>query len=281
MLSRRALLLTGLGSCCIGAPAANIAVGCQTNAWNIDPANFDSLLSALRNIRELGCLGFETGFRNLEGQANRQDAARKRLEATGLKFFGIHIFLNSYDEATGVAPAALYEKVVANGAALGAERLILSGRPARDDDAVARKIEGLETAATAAAKVGLKFAYHNHGPEFENNAREIKALMAGTEAGNVDFLIDAGHAYRAGADLPAFLQAHARRIAGVHLRDFRDGKQVPLGSGTFPLHGVIGALKSSGWQGWVLAEEEREDGSKPGAKAAGPALAAIKKELEA
>jgi inosose dehydratase len=281
MLSRRAVLIAGFAAPCLANPSSNISLGCQTNAWAIDPTKFDSLLSVLGAIRELGFTGFETGFRNLETQADRPQAARKLIEATGLQFFGIHIFLTKYDETTAVAPRELYEKVAATGAAVGAQRLILSGRPARDDSALARKVEGLNRAAAFAAKLGLKFAYHNHGPEFENSAREIEGLLRGTHPGTVEFLVDAGHAFRASADLPSFIRAHHARIAGLHLRDFRDGKQVPLGTGTFPLKDVVAALKITGWSGWVLAEEEREDGSKPGEKAARPALAAMRKELSA
>ena len=39
-------------------------------------------------------------------------------------------------------------------------------------------------------------------------------------------------------------------------------------------------LKKTGWQGWVLAEEEREDGSKPGERAVAPAMAALRKQFD-
>jgi hypothetical protein len=43
------------------------------------------------------------------------------------------------------------------------------------------------------------------------------------------FLLDAGHAYRGGADVPAFLRKHHDRIFALHLRDYNNGQQVPLG----------------------------------------------------
>ena len=46
----------------------SVKLGCQTNAWRIDPNNFDSLLEVLRQIKELGFDGFETGYRNVQGQ---------------------------------------------------------------------------------------------------------------------------------------------------------------------------------------------------------------------
>jgi len=114
---------------------------------------------------------------------------------------------------------------------------------------------------------GLSAAYHNHAPEFQSNEREIKYLIENTDPKLVHFVIDAGHALGAGADVPAFLNAHASRIAGVHLRDSRLGREVPLAKGDFPLHATANALRGAGWRGWALLEEERVDGSKLGGAA--------------
>jgi len=93
----------------------------------------------------------------------------------------------------------------------------------------------------------------------------------------VGLLLDAGHAFRAGIDVADFVGRHAERLTGVHLRDFRSGRQVPLGDGDFPLDAVARALRGKSWSGWVLAEEEREDGSKPGLSAMRPARLALER----
>jgi inosose dehydratase len=278
VLSRRVFVM-GLGASPLLASSTGISLGCQTNAWAIDPSRFDSLLSVLAKIGELGFAGFETGFRNLQSQADHPGSARQQIESSGLQFFGVHIFLLRYDEQAHIAPAELYERVAETGAALGAQRLILSGAPASIDQELARKVEGLHNAGKAAKKLGLKLAYHNHDKEFQNGAREMQRLLQATDPDLVSFLIDAGHAFQGGADVPAFIEQNYGRITGLHLRDFHDGKQVPLGSGDFPLAQVAAVLKKTNWQGWVLAEEEREDGSKPGELAVSPAMVALRKQF--
>ncbi len=119
-------------------------------------------------------------------------------------------------------------------------------------------------------------AYHNHWPEFKYNGKEIEALYAATDPSLVSYILDAGHAFRTGIDLPEFLQRHADRLAGIHFRDYRDGTQVPLGQGAFPLAQVAAALKQANWHGWAMDEEEREDGSKQGLAVIGPAYKALK-----
>ena len=76
---------------------------------------------------------------------------------------------------------------------------------------------------------------------------------------------------------PAFIRAASARIVGLHLRDYSNGRQVPLGQGTFPLAQVAETLKSLKWKGWVLNEEEREDGSKLGLGVMEPSYAALQK----
>ena len=263
-----------------GAAARHdIRLGAQTNAWPIDPAHFDTFLGVLSQIKQVGYTGFETGFLNLRSHFNAPEPARRSIASSGLTFFGIHIFLppERWDPATHLPPTALYQEIARGGAALGAQHLIFSGTPSPTTDDLKRKIAGLNDAGAFSKSVGLPLAYHNHWWEFQSKVGEIEALYAETDPGLVSFLLDAGHAYRGGADVPAFLRQHHQRIVALHLRDYQDGKQVPLGSGTFPLAEVAATLAHLKWQGWVLNEEEREDGSKLGLKVMEPSFQALRK----
>jgi sugar phosphate isomerase/epimerase len=258
------------------AAVESIKFGAQTNAWPIDPRKFDTVLAALREISNTGYAGFETGFLNLRSQAHSLPEARRQIEATGLKFIGVHIFLPEYDVQTNIAPRELYESVAQAGAALGGERLIFSGAPAVTPEEIQRKGDALNRAAAYARPLGLKVAYHNHWPEYKYNGREIEALYAETDPTLVWFLLDAGHAYRTGIDLTAFLRTHQQRITGIHFRDYKDRRQVPLGEGAFPLKQVAEVLKETGWSGWAMNEEEREDGTKQALAVIQPAFEALK-----
>lgn len=254
-----------------------IRIGCQANAWAIDPAKPETLFCTLREIDELGFQGFETGFRNVMHLGNSQEQfanARRRLS-----FIGVHIFLNEYDADTCLPPLLMATEVAEVGAALGAERLIVSGWPARvegEGDKTEAKAAALNTLGERARSFGLGFAYHNHGPEMRGAEPELEELLARTDASLVGLLLDAGHAFRAGVDVAEFVERHAERLMGVHLRDFRSGQQVPLGDGDFPLSEVARALREKNWSGWVLAEEEREDSSKLGTSVMKPARSALK-----
>jgi len=278
MTSRREVLRAAAGLAAgrvlRAAKAMKVHLGCQTNAWAIDPRDFSNVLEIIRKVKDYGYEGFETGFANVQGQFDDPAGARAKLDAIGLKFIGVHIFLNQYDAATHVAPAELYERVATGGAKLGAERLILSGTPPEDEAGRKRKADALNRAGGFAQNLGLKLAYHNHGPEFANHGEEIEFLLRETDPARVWLLVDAGHAFRVGADIPGFIRKHYRRLTGLHIRDTRHGKETPLGTGEFPLEGVAAAIRETGWSGWVINEEERV-GGKPGDDAIKPARDAL------
>ncbi len=282
MISRRAFFAGPLVAISATAfvraspPRSVVKPGCQTNAWRIDPNNFDNLLEVLQKIKGLGYAGFETGFRNVQGQFANAPAARAQIAKTGLQFLGCHIFLEQYDPQTRIAPLELIQTVAAGAARLGAERLILSGGGLLQDRQIEpakakQKVDGLNAAGRYCKSKGLRLAYHNHGPEFAENAQEIQQLLRLTDPALVDFLVDCGWAFRAQAAVPEFFEQHHRRICGLHLRDFKNGEQVPLGQGEFPIRELAAVIKKVNWSGWTISEEERLSGEKPGERAVAPA----------
>ena len=268
----------------LSAAAGGVRIGCQTNAWPLKPGDFPMFLGVLGELKALGFEGFETSFRNVQGQYADGAAARARIEQSGLAFFGVHIFLNEYDPRTRVAPMELVKATADGAAALGAQRVILSGGGLVKDGKVAeedlaQKVAGLQDAATYCRGRGLAFAYHNHGPEFAAGGAEINGLIERTDPALVAFLVDCGWAYRAGVDLAGFFTKHRARIAGMHWRDFKGEQQVPLGQGEVDWAPLASAVRKAGFNGWILAEEERADGTKPGATAAAPARDTLRKLL--
>lgn len=254
-----------------------IHFGVQLNAFPIDPRRFESFLDTLALVKQTGYQGFEAGFRFVNSQFAQPAPARRSIDQTGLTFFGIHIFFpdEAYDQATRIAAPSVYEPAAFGGAALGARHMILSGARALDGEQLKRKIEALNTAGRFARGAGITVAYHNHWWEFESKIGEIEALYRETDPALVSFVLDAGHAYHGGANLPEFIRAHSGRIIGFHLRDFKDGHFVSLGQGTFPLAQVAAELKEIKWKGWVENEEEREDHSQTGLKVIAPAYKAM------
>ena len=263
-------------SASLPAAKSGVRVGSQTNAWPVDPKNFESLMAVLATIKELGFDGFETGFLNLRGQFESPDATFDRLRKTGLRFFGIHVFLTRYDPQTAIGSAGLLEQVADGGKALGAERLVVSGAPTVHPLALKAKADALNRIGKYCRNIGMGCAYHNHGAEFEDGGAQMNGLLSQTDA-TVHFVLDAGHAMEAGANVAGFFARNWKRIDGIHLRDAKAGQEVPLGEGDYDFAPLAKEIQASAWRGWLVTEEERLNGEKPGEAAVRPARAAIRK----
>ena len=261
-----------------GGTVPGIRLGTQTNAYPIDPKDFATFLAALESVKAIGFEGFETGYRNVEGQFRSPAEARAMIAATGLTFFGIHIFLKHelYDTKTLLAPSSLYEQVALGGRSLGAQTLVLSGAAAADTAQLQAKIAALNRAGSFCKNTGMGLAYHNEEPESGSKIGELDVLYSETDPASVGFVFDVGHLFNLDGDVVGFLGKHHKRIVGLHLRDYKDHHQVVLGTGSLPLQQIAQTLERLHWQGWVETEEERLDGVKHGEAYLKPAFFAMK-----
>ena len=256
--------------------------GCQANAWNLDPARFDLLLTALREMKELEFQGFETNIRFLQPQLEHAAEARARLEANGLVFIGAHTNVPEYLSAGADGAAAAAAKLADQARQFGAQAIVmshagLSQTGAFSEQALAAKARALDAAGRRIADAGLVLAYHNHQPEFRNGAAEETALLRATNPKYVSLMFDIGHAWLAYPEAVSFFEAHHDRVYGLHVRDFHNRVSVPLGQGEFPLQKLSDVIRKTGWHGWLIDEEERPDEpDKPGKRATGPSRKTMK-----
>jgi sugar phosphate isomerase/epimerase len=256
--------------------------GCQANGWNLDPANFDLLLTAIREMKELGFQGFETNIRFFQQQLEKVAEPRAKLDEIGLEFIGAHTNLPHYEKLGMDAAADQVSKSAAEAKQFGAKALVLShGGLSKTgqftDEALDRKAQMLNLAGKRCSDAGLTLAYHNHQPEFQNHAAEELGLLKKTDPKVVLFMMDIGHAWLADPDAISVFAANPQRCYGLHVRDFHNRESVPLGQGEFPLQDLAAAVKRGGWTGWLIDEEERPNlTDKPGKKATGPSRKTMK-----
>lgn len=228
-------------------------VGCQANGFLTRTGDFETLLPALKTIASLGYAGFECNNHLVQSQFANPAEARKKIQATGLEFIGMHMSMNEAD--------AGLEAICAGGAALGCRNIVMSAAGLSSTgvftpDALAQKAVHLERFGKICKANGLTLAYHNHMPEFANHNAEMQGLADHTNPELVSFLMDAGHGYQGGGDPAEFLRRNPRRLIGCHLKTFRNKtEQVPLGQGDFGFEDLAAAVRSTAWAGWLIDEE--------------------------
>lgn len=284
VVSRRSVLAGIAGALAARAAgnAASLLPGCQANGWDLDPNRFDLLLTALKEMKELGFQGFETNIRFLQPQLGRLAEAKAALDAIGLEFVGAHTGLGNYQVAGLEKAAADIAKLAGQARQFGAKALVVSGSGLSQDGefaskAIETKVRMMNLAGRACADAGITMAYHNHQPEFRKNAAEESGLVKGTDPKLVSLMLDIGHAWLVDPEVISFFAANHTRVFGLHVRDFHNRVSVPLGQGEFPLKVLAETIRKIGWRGWLIDEEERPDEPhKPGKAATGPSRKTMK-----
>jgi inosose dehydratase len=148
--------------------------------------------------------------------------------------------------------------------------------PAFDADAWRRFADGATAIAGAARELGLTTAFHPHVGSYVETEAEIEQLLQRTDPSLVGLCIDSGHLAYAGVDVLTMTQRHRARVRHVHLKDvsatilqeartggwsFSEavgrGIFVPLGDGAVDLRAMLNALRSTGYDGWLVVEQDR------------------------
>jgi inosose dehydratase len=161
-------------------------------------------------------------------------------------------------------------------------RLAWTGRVAEHPDArlEARRwdtlVDNLHAAAEMCREHGFEPVIHPHAGTYIETADEIDRLMGRLDGSLVGLCLDTGH-FRYGGAVPAqAIVDYASLLRHVHLKDCRssvltsvaargadlsaalhEGVFCPLGSGDSDVPAVVDALRSVGYEGWLVVEEDQ------------------------
>jgi inosose dehydratase len=165
--------------------------------------------------------------------------------------------------------------------ACGANVLVLSAatgtdgydsRPTLDDDQWATLLDNLDLLAAAAAERGVLAVLHPHVGTMVETRDDVERVLNGSE---IQLCLDTGHLLIGGTDPLQLAREVPDRIAHTHLKDVdaamaarvqageltyteavRQGMYTPLGSGDVDIAGIVTALRSNGFDGWFVMEQD-------------------------
>jgi inosose dehydratase len=212
---------------------------------------------ALRDIASAGYEGVELFDGNLIEYADTRDAFSGLLQEGGLSLVGVYSGANFV--FPDVLPEELWriERAARLAAELGAEFLVVGGgaqrtEPATDAD-YDRLGAGLDSVVEIADRHGLTATYHPHLSTIVETPEQVDKILERTSIG---LCPDTGHVIAGGGDPAELISRHAGRIPYVHLKDIdpETGSFVPLGEGALDVDGVMAALTTAGYDGWVTVE---------------------------
>jgi len=131
------------------------------------------------------------------------------------------------------------------------------GRPARYgllDVEYERMAEGLNQIGKACVEMGVTCLFHPHINSPIERRHEINHLLRLTNPAWVQICFDTGHMYAGGYDPADGVKEWGHLIRYLHLKDFKDGTYVDLGTGEIDNGRLFQAIREQGISGWVLPE---------------------------
>jgi inosose dehydratase len=254
--------------------AAPISWGvCEVPGWGL-------MLPPDRVLTEMAALGFKAtelgpvGYLPLDPSALRAELGRHGLSLVG---GFVPLVLHEPDAGPAREQAERIGRVLA---AAGADVFVAAAVmdadwsvPERLDDAAWRRLaEQLDGVAELVADLGLELVLHPHAGTLVERERDIERVLAASEAA---LCLDTGHLAIAGADPVEFVRRHGDRIAHVHLKDVdaplaeryradeltlveatQAGLFRPLGQGDAGIAEVVELLEGSGYERWLVLEQD-------------------------
>lgn len=170
--------------------------------------------------------------------------------------------------------------VLADATARDPERTRIAGR-VRPDQGLDAK--GWDTVARGANRIagdvkkatGLRTVFHHHCATFVETPKEIDELMSRTDPSLLGLCLDTGHCTFGGGDAVKTLERWRDRVWHVHLKDcdpevkaqsareswdyqesVGHGVFCELGKGSVDFPAILSSLRSTGYNGWLVVEQD-------------------------
>ncbi|GAB2572796.1 sugar phosphate isomerase/epimerase family protein [Kribbella endophytica] len=239
--------------------------------WQYDPE------TVLAEMRDVGIAATEFGPDGFLPEDPAEKA--KTLADVGLRAVGGFVPVVLHDPSHDPVPEVA--RALEGFVAAGATTLVIAAatgqdgyddRPVLDDAGWATLLANLDRLTELAAAQGVLATIHPHVGTMVENADDVRRVLDGSTIG---LTLDTGHLMIGGVDPVALTLEHTGRIKHTHLKDVdaawaakvqsgefsytdavREGMYRPLGQGDVDLTTIIGALESSGYQGWYVLEQD-------------------------
>ena len=141
--------------------------------------------------------------------------------------------------------------------------LVLCQMPRADRDNFAERqknaIACINAVAARAADRGIASSFHPNSPPGSvfRIEDDYKTLLDGLDSSVVGFAPDAGHIANGGMDVLETFKTYRLLIRHVHFKDMaKPGEWAPMGKGTIDFPGIVTLLHETGYEGWIMVEEE-------------------------
>lgn len=231
--------------------------------------------AAVRDVSELGYMGFETFGSTLLDWEQRPGGFGALLKQHGIQMAGAYCGASwidpakTKDDVTGVLKQA---KILRS---LGGDMIVLQAeRIPRGSPYTSGQFKTLADVFSEVGRrcqdLGVRAAIHPHTGTAVETWEDIQTILDLVDTRAVFFAPDTGQIAKGGSDIAKVFETYKDLIKHVHLKDWcgkadygPDGAEIdhsgyvnyePVGNGVLPIPKLLEILEGAGYDGWLAVE---------------------------
>lgn len=240
-----------------------IKLACETYTWQMPGEQYKGRLEHIMDIAsKAGYTGIEpeaSFLRHLSDPSLMQEALNKYSLELAV-FCYVEDWRHPKETAEEKKRADEWIKFMEN---FPGSIFLLVQMPGSDRNNLAERQQNLlscvnEISKRAAGK-GITCSYHPNSPSGSifRTEEDYKILLNGLDSSVIKYTPDLGHIARGDMDPLTIVKQYRELINCIHYKDmYADGRWAQMGEGIIDFTGVTNYLTSTGFEGWIVVEDE-------------------------
>ncbi len=245
----------------------SIRFGCQTYTWQMSYEKYKNQLGAIMDtVQESG------GFEGLEAEVcmlgdfyDNADSFGESLKKHHLKLAALTLALPWLHPEETAEEKQEADRLIHFLNRFPEAKLILVQLPGKDRSNLRIRqdncLKCVNAVAQRASEQGIICAFHPNSPEGSvfRTAEDYQVMFSGLNTHYVGYCPDTGHIANGGMDPLEVIRGNRPLVKHCHFKDISaDQVWTAMGRGVIAHPEVTSYLKSTGYDGWIMVEEESE-----------------------
>lgn len=243
-----------------------IKYGSQSFAWQMNYKNNKGKVPHILSvIKEAGFYGAEFEV-DMLGDYYEANTFARELERSGLILSGVALVQRWLGERETEEEIREAKKAIEFSKRFAGAKLILCQLPCSDRKDLLRMqeahIKNIASVRERANDLGVECVYHTNSSDNSifRSYEDYHAMFDLLNEANLWFAPDIGHIVHAGMDAVEIIKECRLLIRYMHLKDVdRKGNWVSMGNGIVDFPRIVTYLEDTGYQGWIVVEEESQE----------------------
>lgn len=241
----------------------SIRIGCQTYTWQMSGKKYlDQLDHIIQIASRAEYVGLEPETQFL-GQLRDPSLMKDVLDANHIELAALTLVEDWLHPQETDEERAHADQTIEFLKSFPATVLAVVQMPGKDRAHLRERQENLLKCVNSIAKrandQGITCTYHPNSPggSVVRTAEDYAFFLNGLDQPVIGYAPDVGHIAKGGMDPLAVIKQYRTMVNHVHYKDLNtEGVWAAMGDGTIDFVGITTYLRDSGYEGWLIVEDE-------------------------